>query len=102
MRTVPLYLAVALLALAPGSFAPADALATACMNKPSGLPRAQCICLENELRKVLSPDEMRVEIMAFNGKFNELRKKVKAMGQAKAEDFSTRVASVVNSGMCSK
>ncbi|MGB8602319.1 MAG: hypothetical protein WCD42_09005 [Rhizomicrobium sp.] len=79
-----------------------DAMMKACTAQPSDLPRNKCLCLEHELRKVLSADEMRIEILAFEGKYSALRRKVTAMGQAKAENFTSRVGAVMNGATCNR
>lgn len=96
-----LFLAAALNGIATPAHAE-DAMYKACTAQPSDLPREKCLCLEHELRKVLSADEMRIEIYAFQGRYSELRRKVTAMGQAKAENFTSRVNSVMNGATCNR
>jgi hypothetical protein len=86
----------AMLALPLAAPAWADgALLKACMDKPSSLPRETCTCLDHRLRAALSADEMRIEILAFRGRFSDFRKKTAALGEANAKDFEARVASAV-------
>lgn len=92
-------LATCLMLAAPAS---AGAMAHACMSSPSSLPKEKCICLEHELRKVLSADEMRIEILAFKGKYSEFRKKTKAMGDVQAASFRKRVQSVTGGAVCNR
>jgi hypothetical protein len=80
----------------------AGAMSEACMAKPSGLPREKCICFEHQLRKVLTPDEMRIEILAFEGKFRLFRREAAALGQEKATNFGERVAQVIGGSVCNK
>jgi hypothetical protein len=79
----------------------ADALATACMSPPTAMPRETCICLEAELRKVLTPDEMRIEILLFEGKLDEWRRAIDAIDPHQAHDFADRVNAVTRSRVCS-
>ena len=102
MRGKILFLAIlsALVLTAPASAD--EAMVEACIAKPSSLPHDQCVCFAHELRRVLTADEMRLEILAFKGKFMELRHKADAMGAAKAQSFTDRVAAVIGGGVCNK
>lgn len=106
LATLALLTSIALPAFALCSVAePAladDAMMKACTAQPSDLPRNKCLCLEHELRKALSADEMRIEILAFEGKYSALRRKVADMGQAKAENFTSRVSAVMNGATCNR
>lgn len=93
-------LAAALLIAAPARAE--DAMTRACTASPSDLPAEKCQCLSHELRKVLSADEMRIEILSFQGKFNELRRRIADMGNEKGEDFTRRVASVIKGPVCNR
>lgn len=93
-------LAAALLLASPAHAE--DAMMRACTASPSDLPAQKCQCFSHELRKVLSADEMRIEILSFQGKFNELRRKIADMGTEKGDDFTRRVASVVKGPVCNR
>lgn len=80
--------------------APAAALAKACMTRPTALPKDRCICYEHELQKVLTPAEMRIQILSFRGKYNEFRKKIHSMTPTEAGSFIKRVNNVVHGTVC--
>jgi hypothetical protein len=67
----------------------------ACMDKPSGRPKALCVCLENEFNKRLTPEERKIEILAVKGKYQEFRRKTDALGQAGALSFQDKVAAAL-------
>lgn len=79
-----------------------DAMVTACMAQPSGLPQPKCVCLRNELRRRLTADEMRIEILAFQGKYMELRRRKAAMGPDRSADFEARVGEAIASEACTR
>lgn len=104
IRKFPLFTCLSAALIFAGISAPSDAaaLANACMTKPSALPKTKCICFEHELQKVLSPDEMRIEILVFRGQYSKYRKKIKTMNASKAKSFMSRVAGVVHGTVCNR
>jgi hypothetical protein len=91
MKSLSLFAAFVLCAAA----AQAGAMAQACMDKPSGRPKALCVCLENEFNKRLTSEERKIEILAVKGKYMEFRRKTDALGQAGVQSFQDRVAATL-------
>ncbi len=92
MKPLSILVAFALLSVS----AQAGAMAHACMEKPSGRPQALCVCLENEFNKQLTPEERKIEILAFKGKFQDFRRKTEALGETGAQAFQAKVAAALS------
>jgi hypothetical protein len=97
MRTHEIGIAALLsaaLATSPLSMAAAkdSAFMKACADGSPPLSRNMCRCLETELRKVLSPAEFKLEMLAFTGHGDELRRELEGMGADKRASFTSRVS----------
>jgi hypothetical protein len=92
MKIAGYALAVLLLAAPAGAD---STLARACKAGPAGYTRAQCLCLDKELTKALSPKEIKIETVFFEGKLRVWQEYLDEMGPLKTQDFQNRLAKAV-------
>ena len=76
------------------------ALATACAASPEGLTMRACVCLEDEFAKVLTPEEMQIQLLRYQNKEDEWQRRLDAMSPQQRNNFTARVAEVTADPAC--